>query len=159
MDKVIALLATENDISRLERTNQWGPMLVPPSMRDIGHIELLDVSNNIVSTFVTITAWREVRPNSHLVMPEGIKVDHHMDPVFVSDRLTGDLNELVFGDRDQSAMALRTEAHWHTLEDWIEVETAGGHKHLVEECAQQSRDLRDDMNWCDALYLAEALEA
>ena len=134
MERVITLLATEADIQELEETNKWGAMLVPPSMRDIGHIELLDVSNNICSTFITVNGWREVKPNSHLVMPEGISVDHHIDPLCFSDRLGGDLNQAVFGDRTKSAMHLRTEAHFHTLDDWLEVESAGGHKHLVEEC-------------------------
>ena len=55
-------------------------------------------------------------------MPEGISVDHHIDPLCFSDRLGGDLNQAVFGDRTKSAMHLRTEAHFHTLDDWLEVE-------------------------------------
>lgn len=154
MDKVITLLATDNDIEKLERTRTWGPMIVPPSMRDISRVELLDVSNNLCGTFMTVEDWVEVKPDSHLVMPKGIHVDNHMEPLFFDESLGGDLNEQVFGDRDKSAMHLLTEAHWHTMEDWLEVETARGHKHLVEECAGQSRDLRNDKGWTDARQLA-----
>ena len=158
VDRVITLLATEADIQQLEKTLSWGPMLVPPSMRDICHVELLDVSNNSCHTFVTVRNWREVKTDSHLVMPEGISVDHRLEPLSFSERLAGDLNHAVYGDRTRVAMHLRTEAHFHSLEDWLEVETAGGHEHLVKECAQLSKDLRNDHSWTEARKIAYTRE-
>lgn len=143
-DSILVVLATEADIRHLEEHKTWEPLLLPKHLRDMNRVEIVDVSENEVHTAFEVEYWQEVRPNSQLVLPRGVTIDHYLEPLVPSESLLGDINEKVHGSRLKTGMHMRNEVHWHPLSTWLDLEEKAGHKALATECAACSVELRKD---------------